>query len=58
MQILQRFLSDDEGATSIEYAVMAMILGVGIIAAIQDLPTKISALVDSATKALSSASSS
>jgi Flp pilus assembly pilin Flp len=58
MQILHRFLSDEEGATSIEYAIMALILGVGIIAAIQDLPTKISALVDSATKALSDASSS
>ena len=52
--LLRRFLRSSNGATSVEYALMALILGVGIIAAVQQLPGKIEALIDSASNALTS----
>ena len=38
----QRFLADDSGATAIEYALIGSLIAVFIIAALQNLGTKLS----------------
>lgn len=35
---LNRFLADDSGATAIEYGVLALIMGIGIIASLKLIP--------------------
>ncbi len=44
--LVARFFYNRSGATSIEYAMIALILGVGIIAGVTDLRTALSALYD------------
>jgi len=42
MSVLSRFLSDESGATAIEYALIASLIAVAIIAAVQTVGTKVS----------------
>ena len=42
MAILARFVSNDDGATAIEYALMASLIALFIIAAVQTVGTKVS----------------
>jgi pilus assembly protein Flp/PilA len=41
--IFSRFVKDESGATAIEYALIAAIIGVGIIVGLQSLKTQINA---------------
>ena len=42
MTILARFINDQDGATAIEYALMASLIALFIIAAVQTVGTKVS----------------
>ena len=42
MTVLARFLNNQDGATAIEYALMASLIGLFIIAAVQTVGTKVS----------------
>jgi pilus assembly protein Flp/PilA len=42
MSMLKRFLTDEDGVTSIEYALIASLIAVFIIAAVQLLGTRVS----------------
>jgi pilus assembly protein Flp/PilA len=42
MAIISRFLSNEDGATAIEYALMASLIALFIIAAVQTVGTKVS----------------
>ena len=42
MAILARFISNEDGATAIEYALMASLIALFIIAAVQNVGTKVS----------------
>jgi pilus assembly protein Flp/PilA len=42
MTILARFISNEDGATAIEYALMASLIALFIIAAVQNVGTKVS----------------
>ena len=42
MQILKRFLASEDGVTSIEYALIASLIAIVIIAAVQGLGTQLS----------------
>lgn len=42
MSVLSRFLSDESGATAIEYALIASLVAVAIITALQTVGTKVS----------------
>jgi pilus assembly protein Flp/PilA len=42
MAILARFVSNEDGATAIEYALMASLIALFIIAAVQTVGTKVS----------------
>jgi pilus assembly protein Flp/PilA len=42
MAILARFINNDDGATAIEYALMASLIALFIIAAVQNVGTKVS----------------
>jgi pilus assembly protein Flp/PilA len=42
MAILARFLNDEDGATAIEYALMASMIALVIIAGVQTVGTKVS----------------
>jgi pilus assembly protein Flp/PilA len=42
MAILARFVSNDDGATAIEYALMASLIALFIITAVQTVGTKVS----------------
>ncbi len=42
MTILTRFLNNEDGATAIEYALMASLIALFIIAAVQTVGTKVS----------------
>ena len=42
MAILARFMNNDDGATAIEYALMASLIALFIIAAVQTVGTKVS----------------
>ena len=44
MNKFTRFLKDESGATAIEYALLAALIGVGIVAAATAVGTKITAL--------------
>lgn len=44
--MIKRFLSDESGATAIEYAMLAMIITVGIIAAIGSMGDSIITMFD------------
>ena len=44
MNIFARFLKDESGATAIEYALLAGLIGVGIVTAAQALTTDITEL--------------
>jgi len=41
---VQRFASDESGATAIEYALIALLIGLGIISSLQQLPNSLNAL--------------
>ncbi len=42
MAILAQFINNDDGATAIEYALMASLIALFIIAAVQNVGTKVS----------------
>jgi len=44
MAILARFLNNEDGATAIEYALLASLIALFIIAAVQTVGTKVSAV--------------
>jgi pilus assembly protein Flp/PilA len=54
-RLIQRFSADEEGATAIEYALIAVIVAVGIIASLQPIPGALSAIFEAVAAALSSA---
>lgn len=55
LSILKKFYNDESGATAIEYALLAGVIGVGIIAAADNLVPKIDALFERIEEALDSA---
>jgi pilus assembly protein Flp/PilA len=52
MQIIKRFLSDDSGATAIEYALIAAGIALAIITAVNTLGTTLSNKFDSINSSL------
>jgi len=52
MQIVKRFLSDDSGATAIEYALIAAGIALAIITAVNTLGTTLSNKFDSINSSL------
>ena len=55
-QLLNKFLDDECGATAIEYAMIAMIVGLGIIGSLQGLPEGFNGIMNNASAGLSTAS--
>jgi pilus assembly protein Flp/PilA len=51
--ILARFAQDESGATSIEYALMAGIIALGIIASVSALPSALNSFFNNVTTNLS-----
>lgn len=47
MRKLRDFLSEDEGATAIEYGLIASIVGLGIVTGLQALPPALNAIFNS-----------
>jgi pilus assembly protein Flp/PilA len=47
MNTLKSFWPDEEGATAIEYGLLAALLGIAIIAGVKTIGTKLSAAFDS-----------
>lgn len=41
---VERFLKDDSGATAIEYAMIGLIIGIGIISGLRQLPNALNTL--------------
>ncbi|MCT4655804.1 MAG: Flp family type IVb pilin [Cohaesibacter sp.] len=56
MKNFKRFLNDESGATAIEYALLAGLIGVGIITAAETLGTNISTLFGTASTKLAGVS--
>jgi pilus assembly protein Flp/PilA len=50
--VLARFLHDTWGATAVEYAVIATIIGVGIVVGISAIPDALNTLFNNASDAL------
>lgn len=55
--LIQRFKSDEDGATAIEYGLIAALLAVAIIAAVRSLGTELSNTFQGVTTELQGASS-
>lgn len=53
MKKIRAFLSDDDGATAIEYALIASIVGLGIISGLQLLPPALNSVFTSVGTVLS-----
>ena len=51
--MIARFVKDESGATAIEYGLIAAIVGIGIIAGLQNLTTGLNALFGSVVANLS-----
>jgi len=49
------FLADESGATAIEYALIAAIVGIGIITALNSLKTQLNATFNTVSTALTTA---
>lgn len=43
-QVLARFIRDEEGATAVEYGLIAIIVGVGIISSLKQIPPALDAI--------------
>ena len=56
MQIIAKLLRDENGATAIEYGLIAALISVVIIAAVTTVGTKLSAVFNSISTALGAAS--
>jgi pilus assembly protein Flp/PilA len=52
MQLLQRFLADEQGATAIEYGLIAAGISVAIIVTVQGLGTKLNNVFGNVTNAI------
>ncbi len=52
MTILARFLNNEDGATAIEYALLASLIALFIIAAVQTVGTKVSTVFTDVGRAL------
>ena len=57
LSTLARFLTDDSGATAIEYGLIAALVSVAAIAALTALGTNLSNLFDTVSSAVTTASS-
>lgn len=55
-QLLVHFLNDETGATAIEYGLIAAIVGVGIIAGLQNVRTELQATLTNIQTELKNAS--
>lgn len=55
MKNFARFMNDESGATAIEYALLAGLIGVGIVTAAGSVGTEITGLMDRIGKKLKSA---
>ncbi|MET0406772.1 MAG: Flp family type IVb pilin [Hyphomicrobium sp.] len=55
MTMFSRFLNDESGATAIEYGLIAAIVGVGIIAGLQNVKTGLSSVFTSVNTQLTGA---
>lgn len=53
--LLAKFTKDESGATAIEYALIAAIVGIGIIAALQNVSTQLSATFNTTAQDLQNA---
>jgi pilus assembly protein Flp/PilA len=54
-KLLARFGKDESGATAIEYALIAAIVGIGIITALINMKTQLNATFETVDSALSAA---
>jgi pilus assembly protein Flp/PilA len=52
MPVLARFLRDTKGATAVEYAVIATIIGVGIAVGLSAIPEALNTLLNTASDRL------
>jgi pilus assembly protein Flp/PilA len=52
-QLIRSFALNEEGATAIEYAMIAGIVGLGIIAGLRDLPVALNGVMGNAAENLS-----
>jgi pilus assembly protein Flp/PilA len=52
MNTVKKFLSNESGATFIEYALLAAIVGIGLVAALGALQTKVSGTFSNVSKSL------
>ena len=55
METIKRFINDDEGASAIEYGLIAGLIAVGLVVAIGDVKTAISGLLDTTSGAINTA---
>ena len=53
MKYLMKFLRDEEGLTTVEYAIAGGLVGAGVIAAFSDLGTEVARVIDDIVTALS-----
>lgn len=53
MNSIKNFITDESGVTAIEYAMIAALIAVVIVAAVRSLGTKVSSLFTSVTTAIS-----
>jgi pilus assembly protein Flp/PilA len=53
MNSIKNFINDESGVTAIEYAMIAALIAVVIVAAVRSLGTKVSSLFTSVTTAIS-----
>jgi pilus assembly protein Flp/PilA len=53
MNSIKKFINDESGVTAIEYAMIAALIAVVIVAAVRSLGTKVSSLFTSVTTAIS-----
>jgi pilus assembly protein Flp/PilA len=56
MTMFSRFMNDESGATAIEYGLIAAVVGVGIIVALQGLASSLSTTFNDVGTAMTSAS--
>ena len=56
-KLFSQFGKDESGATAIEYALIAAIIGIGIIAALNNMKTQLNATFGQVSSALTTANS-
>lgn len=53
--IIKKFLKDEEGATAIEYGLIAGLIAVGLLVSLTEIGTKLSVVFDKISKSLTTA---